>query len=257
MIGCDSLTLRCMTGQLAVEIDRSSPVPLYHQLAEQMTAAIENGTLKPGDGFENELSLADRLGLSRPTVRRAIAELVARGLLVRRRGIGTTVASQVVHRRDELTSLHEDLERAGRSPRTEVLEFRTGVLDERAARALHQPVDAPLVFIERLRFARDEPLAILTNWLPPERADITLEELETDGLYNVLRHRGIRPVVGHQVIGARSASTRERRLLQVVKSQPLLTMTRHAYDADGAPVEFGDHCYRADQYAFDFTVHER
>ena len=65
---------------IPVIIDRSSPVPLYHQLAEQLTAVIEDGTLKPGDAFENELALADRLDLSRPTVRRAIAELVGRGL---------------------------------------------------------------------------------------------------------------------------------------------------------------------------------
>lgn len=65
--------------QIPVLIDRASPVPLYHQLAEQLTAAIEDGTLQPGDPFENELALADRLDLSRPTVRRAIAELVSRG----------------------------------------------------------------------------------------------------------------------------------------------------------------------------------
>ncbi len=245
-----------MTAQLAVEIDRTSPVPLYHQLAEQLTAAIEGGTLKPGDAFENELSLADRLSLSRPTVRRAIAELVERGLLVRRRGIGTTVANQVVHRRDELTSLHEDLARTGRTPTTKVLRLES-IVDERAAQALQVPVDTSLVFLERLRFAGDQPLAILTNWLPPHDDDFDVAELERDSLYAILRRRGIRPVVGHQVIGARSATATERRLLEVTKAQPLLTMTRHAYDADGTPVEFGDHCYRADQYAFDITVHER
>lgn len=246
-----------MSAQLAVEIDRASPVPLYHQLAEQMTAAIESGELGPGDAFENELSLAERLNLSRPTVRRAIGELVAQGLLVRRRGIGTTVANQVVHRRDELTSLYEDLERGGRTPRTEVLGLDTAAVDERAAAALQLDPATPLVFIERLRFAGEEPLAILTNWLPPDYADLTAEQLTHDGLYNVLRHRGVRPVVARQVIAARGASTRERTLLQVPRTQPLLTMTRHAYDAEGHPVEFGDHCYRADQYAFDITVHER
>lgn len=245
-----------MTAQLAVEIDRASPVPLYHQLAEQMTAAIENGTLKPGDAFENELSLADRLNLSRPTVRRAIAELVERGLLVRRRGIGTTVANQVVHRRDELTSLHEDLARTGREPGTRVLRLEM-LTDERAAAALQVSPETPLLFLERLRLAGDQPLAILTNWLPPQHEEITTDDLERESLYGLLRRRGIRPVVGHQVIGARSATASERRLLRVPKGQPLLTMTRHAYDADGTPVEFGDHCYRADQYAFDITVHER
>lgn len=109
--------------QIPVMIDRASPVPLYHQLAEQLTAAVEDGTLQPGDPFENELALADRLDLSRPTVRRAIAELVSRGLLVRRRGVGTAVASEVIHRRDELTSLFEDMERKGKRPITRVLDI--------------------------------------------------------------------------------------------------------------------------------------
>ena len=107
-----------MAQQIQVSIDRNSPVPLYHQLAEQLAAAVDTGVLKPGDAFENELSLADRLELSRPTVRRAIVELVTRGLLVRRRGIGTTVANEVIHRRNELTSLYDDLRREGREPIT-------------------------------------------------------------------------------------------------------------------------------------------
>jgi GntR family transcriptional regulator len=72
--------------QVKVTIDRQSPVPLYHQLAELLTHAITVGQLQPGDPFENEVAVADRLHVSRPTVRRAIQELVDRGLLVRRRG---------------------------------------------------------------------------------------------------------------------------------------------------------------------------
>ena len=67
-----------MATQIQVSIDRNSPVPLYHQLAEQLAAAIDTGVLKPGDAFENELSIADRLDLSRPTVRRAIVGWDAR-----------------------------------------------------------------------------------------------------------------------------------------------------------------------------------
>ena len=135
---------------IPVVIDRTSPVPLYHQLAEQLTAAIEDGRLQPGDPFENELALAERLDLSRPTVRRAIAELVGRGLLVRRRGVGTTVASQVIHRRDELTSLYDDMVRRGQEPRTEVLAFSRR-RRRRAAKALGLPADTPLLSVERLR----------------------------------------------------------------------------------------------------------
>ncbi len=248
--------MHCVYVVIPIVIDRSSPVPLYHQLAEQLTAAIEDGTLQPGDPFENELALAERLELSRPTVRRAIGELVARGMLVRRRGIGTTIANQVIHRRDELTSLYEDLQRSGRSPLTEVLTARTDAVDESVAEILGLPADTPLVSLKRLRYADGMPLAILRNWLPPAFADLTVESLTQHSLYALLRERGVRPIVAHQSIGARRPLPRERKLLHLVKGDPLLTMTRKAYDAAGAAVEFGDHCYRFDQYAFDITVHE-
>src|SRR5882757_9996013 len=177
---------------LPIQIDRSSPVPLYHQLAEQLTAAITDGRLRPGDAFENEIGMSDRLSLSRPTVRRAISELVNKGLLVRRRGIGTTVANQIVHRRAELTSLYDDLQREGRTPHTDVLSLVCESHDERAAEALGLPPGTPLVSIVRLRYAGDLPLAILRNWLPPAMNDLTADELEKDGLYAVLRGRGIR-----------------------------------------------------------------
>ena len=189
-------------------------------------------------------------------MRRAIGELVSRGLLVRRRGVGTTVANRVVHRRDELTSLYEDLERAHREPRTEVLRIDANAFDDKIAETLQVPPGSPLVLVERLRYAGDQPLALMTNWLPPAYADITEAELTEHGLYALLRLRGARPVVAHQTIGARAATAHDRRLLGISRSVPLLTMVRHAYAADGTPVEVGDHCYRADQYAFDITVRE-
>ena len=242
---------------IPVTIDRSSPVPLYHQLAEQLTASIEDGRLKPGDPFENELALAERLDLSRPTVRRAIAELVGRGLLVRRRGVGTTVASQVIHRRDELTSLYDDMVRRGQQPHTQVVSFRADDVNPVAAEALGVPADSHLVFVERLRTVDGTPTALMQNWLPPQFADLTAADLEDSSLYAILRARGVRPVIAHQTIGARRPGARERRLLGLAAGDPLLTMTRKAYAGNGSAVEYGDHCYRYDQYAFDVTVHDR
>ncbi|ADB30778.1 transcriptional regulator, GntR family [Kribbella flavida DSM 17836] len=242
---------------LPIQIDRTSPVPLYHQLAEQLTAAITEGILRPGDPFENEVAMSDRLSLSRPTVRRAISELVNKGLLVRRRGIGTTVANQMVHRKAELTSLYDDLAREGRTPRTDVLSLNCEAHDDRAAEALGLPPGTPLVAIVRLRYAGEAPLAILRNWLPPALNDLTADQLEAEGLYAVLRARGVRPSVARQRIGARNATAEERRILHLSKAEPLVTMTRSAYDADGSPVEFGDHCYRADQYSVEVVVSDR
>ncbi|XVX20253.1 GntR family transcriptional regulator [Actinomycetota bacterium] len=241
---------------LAVSIDRSSPVPLYHQLAEQLTAAIDEGRLQPGDPFENELAMTARLGVSRPTVRRAIQQLVDAGLLIRRRGLGTTVAARAVHRKVALTSLFDDLERDGRTPRTTVLELEMGEFPTAAA-ALELPPDTPMLSITRLRLAGDLPLAVLHNWLPASLPDISKDELESRGLYALLREHGIRPVVAHQSIGARMPTARERRLLELRGTQPVLTMRRVAFDAAGGPVELGEHSYRSQDYSFELMVDTR
>ncbi|QBF47575.1 GntR family transcriptional regulator [Janibacter limosus] len=242
--------------QLEVVIDRASPVPLYHQLAEQLTAAIDDGRLQPGDPFENELALAARLTLSRPTVRRAIQEMVDQGLLVRRRGLGTTVANRKVHRKARLTSLFDDLQAEGREPRTEVIEIGMGT-DERAAAALDLEPGTEMLTVVRVRSAGDQPLAIMHNWLPPAHSEITREDLQEQGLYALLRKRGVRPVVAQQSIGARMPTAAERRALGLRSGQPVLTMTRMAFDASGAAIEFGDHAYRALDYTIDLMLDER
>lgn len=246
-----------MAKQVDIRIDRDTPIPLYHQLAQQLQAAITGGALAPGDPFENEIALADRLGLSRPTVRRAIQELVAQGLLLRRRGLGTTVARRQIHRRADLTSLYDDLKREGTAaPGTRVLVHQV-VTDEVAATAMGLPADTPLLHISRLRTAGDTALAVLQNWLPPTYADLTAAELETNGLYALLRERGAKPVVAHQRIGARPPSNEERRHLGLRPSQPVLTMSRTAFDAVGNPVEYGDHAYRAQDYSIEVMIDER
>lgn len=242
--------------QVPVVVDRDSPVPLYHQLAQQFQQAISDGKLQPGDPFENEVAVAQRLHLSRPTVRRAIQELVDQGLVIRRRGLGTTVSNRKVHRKVGLTSLYADLQSAGREPRTELLDLEL-LEDEVAAVGLDLPRDTPLLYVLRLRFAGDAPLAVLRNWLPPAYHDITADELTNGGMYQALNSRGVRPVVAQQSIGARMPKADERRHLQLKGTQPLLTMTRLAFDGAGEAVEYGDHCYRASDYTIDLMLDER
>ena len=76
-----------------ITIDRTSPVPLYFQLARHFESAIRSGALKVGTRLENEVQLAETLGLSRPTVRAAFLYLANKGLVVRKRGAGTVVAN--------------------------------------------------------------------------------------------------------------------------------------------------------------------
>jgi DNA-binding GntR family transcriptional regulator len=197
---------------LTFDIDRSSPTPLYFQLAQAIEGAISGGTLPSGSKLENEVLLAQRYGLSRPTVRRAVQELVDKGLLVRKRGVGTQVIQPHVRRSVELTSLYDDLARAGEAPTTEVLSLERVPASAEIAEELDLGEGAEVVVLRRLRRSHGEPLALMTNHLPG-RFHPTVEELAERGLYQFLRSQGVHLRVAHQRIGARLARAEEARLL--------------------------------------------
>ncbi len=246
-----------MTVRLPVDLDRGSDVPLYLQLSGQLLAGIERGHLAPGDLLETEVDLARRLRLSRPTVRRAIAELVDRGLLVRRRGVGTVVATGGVQQGAVLNSLYDDLAAQQRRPRTELLDLDTRVVHARAAAVLGLAPRTRLVHVMRLRYVGELPLAILENWLPPDTPALhalTPDRLEREGLYAIFRSHGLAPRTAEQTFGARNATGAERRLLGLTRADPLLTMWRSAYADGGRIIECGDHRYRGDQYSISVRV---
>ncbi|GII60767.1 GntR family transcriptional regulator [Sphaerisporangium krabiense] len=241
---------------LDIDLDRSSPVPLYFQVAEQIAEAIRRGDLAPGARLDNEILLADRLGLSRPTIRQAIQYLVDKGLLVRKRGVGTQVVHGQVKRSVELTSLYDDLRRAGQDPTTRVLSLAPVGADEQIAAILGVPAGAEVLRLERVRYAGGEPLALLHNWLPAA-AGLTSEALARRGLYELLRAAGVRMRVANQRIGARAATPAEARLLDERRGAPLLTMVRTTYDDQGRAVEHGSHVYRGSHYSLEVTLIER
>lgn len=246
-----------MAQRPAVTIDRSSPVPLYFQLAGQLEAAIVSGALAPGSRLENEIQLADRCGLSRPTVRQAIQHLVDRGLLVRKRGVGTQVVQAQVRRPIELTSLYDDLAAARRAPRTRVLELETVPATDAIAKDLGVPPGTDVIRLRRLRLSDNEPLALMTNHLPTDIVVLTPDLLERHGLYEILRSAGVNLRIANQTIGARGATTAEARLLDERRGVPLLTMTRTTFDDKGRAVEYATHVYRAARYSFTSTLVER
>jgi DNA-binding GntR family transcriptional regulator len=238
----------------SIPVDRTSPVPLYYQVAQTLERAIESGELPAGTRLENEIALADQLGLSRPTVRRAMDYLVDRGLLVRKRGVGTQVSHPRVRRPVELTSLYDDLTNDGRRPRTTVLALDVLPATDQVAHALGVAEGTPVTTVKRLRYADDEPLAVMQNYLPVGRVTITKESLERNGLYQLMRASGVRPQLASQSVGARAATAAEARLLQNPRGSPLLIVTRTSYDSAGRAVEYGTHLYRASQYSFEVVL---
>lgn len=238
----------------AIVLDRSSPVPLYFQAAQAMEAAITSGKVPPGTRLDNELLLADQLGLSRPTMRRAMQLLVDKGLIVRRRGVGTRVVQPKVRRSLELTSLYDDLARDGQGPSTRVLSLGVLAAPDPVAEALKLNAGAPVLCMERLRSAGARPIAKMTNYVPDGLISPSAEQLEASGLYRLFRAAGVTMHSASQTIGARNATAQEARLLEEHKGAALLTMTRTAYDDHGVAVEYGTHVYAASRYTFDLSL---
>jgi DNA-binding GntR family transcriptional regulator len=248
---------RSPDGRSLFTVDRYSPVPLYFQLATQIEAAIRQGDLQPGSHLEGEIELADRLGVSRPTLRRAIEELVDKGLLVRKRGIGTQIVQPRIERKVDLTSLYDDLVKTAHEPTTSVTNHATVPADTEVAVALAVPKGTPVVLLERLRSSDGEPLAIMRNWLPSDVAPFTTADLEQRGLYELLRGSGVLPSVATQRVGAKSATAAESKLLKVREGAPLVTVERRTSDEYGRVFEYAKHVYNAAKYSVEVTIVSR
>nr|WP_330059588.1 GntR family transcriptional regulator [Paenarthrobacter sp. Z7-10] len=243
--------------RLNLSIDRSSPVPLYHQIVQGIEAAIHSGILEPGSRLDNEIDLAAQLNLSRPTMRKAMDELVRAGLLVRKRGVGTQVVSSQVRRPLELSSLFDDLSRSGSKPTTEVLSFSHIEADEATRKALQLPPGTEVYHFTRLRKVAGKPLALMENWVRDDITAIDEGALRSQGLYGILRAGGVNFRLASQRIGAMIANDYQAPLLDTGVGSALVTMERTAVDDTGRLVETGHHAYRADSYSFEMTLVQR
>lgn len=246
-----------MANQLNLSVDRSSPVPLYHQIVQGIEAAIHSGLLAPGSRLDNEIDLAAQLNLSRPTMRKAMDELVRSGLLVRKRGVGTQVVSSQVRRPLELSSLFDDLSRSGSKPTTEVLSFTHIEADDAVREALQIPAGSKVYHFTRLRKVGGKPLALMENWVRDDITAIDEDTLRAQGLYGILRNGGVNFRIASQRIGAMVANDYQAPLLETDPGSALVTMERTAVDDTGRTVETGHHVYRADSYSFEMTLVQR
>lgn len=171
-----------------------SGVNLYRQLAELLRSAIQRGDLRPGDSIPSEHQLCRTYGVSRPTVRRAIAVLTEEGLLTRRQGMGTFVSKlRLIQPQGRVIGFSERMLRNGMAPSTRMLERH--VLPARQAApevvsALAAGGSDLILRLARLRLANDEPLLLETIHLPLGRfADLETVDLERQSLYQVLKQR--------------------------------------------------------------------
>jgi GntR family transcriptional regulator len=236
---------------------RRTAVPLYHQVADSLRQEIRERALRPGDFLTTEEVLEGRFGVSRATVRRALEELVAEGLVVRMPSKGTYVARPRVEvRLPLLRSFTETIVELGMEPSARVV--AAAVTD--APDDVHVRLDLEegdrVVRVERLRYADGEPMLYLQAYLPLGLG-IGAQTDFTGSMYALLAAHGCAVADAEHVVDADAADATTAAALEVEVGHPLLRMHCTTYDEEGRPVLFElAHC-RSDLYRYSVRLSRR
>ncbi|MFJ9575130.1 GntR family transcriptional regulator [Streptomyces sp. NPDC101191] len=205
---------------------------------------------RAGEAIPSERVLCAELGVSRPTLRAAVDELVVAGLLVREHGRGMFVAQEKITQ--ELVSDRHafSLPQAGGVWTSRLLEFRTLPAGARVGRKLRVSPAAEIRYVARLRLVDGSPMAIEHLHVPADLVpDLTSEELEQGDLYEHLRDRhGVHVSEGVQSIEPTVVTRAEADLLDVPELSPALLFERLTTDTGHRPVEYVHSLYRGDRY---------
>jgi GntR family transcriptional regulator len=224
------------------------PTALYRRLADAIREAIERGVVTPGSALPGERDLAQRLTLSRATIRSAIELLVSDRVLVRRQGARTSVAHPVVKPLATLNGFSEDMRARGFTPGGVWLRKAVARATAAEAAALGLAAGQEICRMTRLRTADGVPLALERVAVP--RIFLPSPDLVEGSLYALLERLGCMPQRALQRIRAASATARDASHLEVERGAPLLVVERRCALEDGRIVEFTESRYRGDSYDF-------
>lgn len=233
-------------------VRNSTAGPLYLQLKQLILQFIDSEDLRPGDPIPSERELSQHFGISRMTVRQALAELVHESVLCREQGRGTYVAGHKIEQAlVDLTGFTEDMRRRGMVAGARLLGVQVVEATRKVERALALDADRRVLAIRRLRLADGEPMALETSHLPYALMPVVPEERLAGSLYWYLQEElGLTLASARQTLEPTVASEEEAGLLGLAPGSPLLLMERTTYDIAGRPVEFVRSLYRGDRYKF-------
>ncbi len=237
----------------ARRIDRSIPVPYYYQIAQFLREAIEDSDADPEQGevaLPSEAELCDIFGVTRGTVRHALAVIEREGLVYREKGRGTFLKRRRVELDlTKLCSSTEDMRARGWIPTTRVLSLARAVPRPHIQHELRLGDGHEVWELHRLRMANGEAISLQWSYIPCDLAS-SLDELDLAGsLYYVLKNEyGLELKAADQVIRTRAATQAEAELLGIEDGDALFVIERTTFDQRGDPVEFLHSLWRGDRY---------
>jgi GntR family transcriptional regulator len=240
-----------------IKLDRSLDLPIFRQISDALRGQIELGSLRQGDVMPSENELTVSLKVSRMTVRAAIDDLSKQGMVVRQRGRGTVVMRRPVMRTANVIgfmSFTEEMRARGLTASSKVLDFTDKMADSPIAAQLGMPAGGHVIYLERVRLANDEPMAIERCHLPYDRFPNLLKfDFEKHSLYSVLeKEYQVKPGLCEETVEAMILDNTDARLLGVKRGTPALRVQRITQDTRGNLIEAEQTTFRADRYRMVF-----
>ena len=235
----------------APDLDDGSGLPAHARIEQWLTGVIDAGAIVPGDKLPREEALAATLGVSRMTLRQALATLERHGTIVRKPGRlgGTFVAEpKIVCDLTGLAGFTEQMRRAHVRAGARVVSATTRTAGRLTARALGLDRGDLVHEVVRVRSANREPLAIEHTSLPTALFPDLLDHRLTGSLYALMTKRyGHAPHTATEVLEPVIASAEQAGLLRVDEGSPLMLIERTAFTVSGVAVEFAHDVFRADR----------
>ena len=231
-------------------LQTDSASPLYHQLMQRIRADIDRGMYPVGSRIPPEHALEETYQVSRVTVRRALAELTASGLLERKQGKGTFVsiprASQDVR---SIHSYHDECRRNGRVPGTRVIHVKEKAADERDQAELNLKDGDRVIETLRVRLADGEAVVLEKNHFSMAYAYLVDSDL-SGSLYQLLREYGVEPRQAIHDLSLARASASQAQWLGIEEGAPLISLREVIYDQKGRPLHNSLQLIRGDRLVF-------
>jgi GntR family transcriptional regulator len=233
--------------------DRKSSIPLHKQAEQILRELIKKDEYKNGKLLPNEVEMSKQLNISRNTLRQAINQLVMEGLLVRKKGVGTTVVtSRIIGKMKNWHSFSQEMKMLGIEVFNFELHVSWGEPNEEICNffGIDQKNKRNCLVLERLRGKKDFPFVHFISYFNPD-IPFTGDENFSEPLYSTLESKfNIKVVKSKEEISARLAGDTLAEKLRIKPSDPILVRKRFVYDVNGKPVEYNIGYYRADSFTY-------
>jgi len=240
------------------QIDFNSNIPYYVQFINILKDKINHNEWKPGDQIPGEPELCIQYGISRTVVRQSLHELESDGLVIRRKGKGTFISNPKVEESlvQKLTGFYQDMVEKGYKPVTKVLHHRVSPASEKVAMFLEITPGSRVFDIKRLRSIGEDPLQLVTNYIPYELCpQLQNVDLTNRSLYEFLENDCHLMIArGRRYVESVVVSEADARLLNIDRGAPVLMLESVIFLPDGRPLEYYQAFHRGDRTRFEVEL---